>query len=278
MLDIFSCYEARLCTLPDAPTLRQANEKQLREHRGRLEILNADKIVPRFGTDPTDEDNFFASAANEMLLREDLWRQCGLTWAWIDERPVWVSPVDWCPAILPDGPILRDPETATDRRFRFTMLGGGQITATERFRFSTLLACAEPILRREQYELNATTDGGDGIRRFRGVIQGVRREMHAEAALFTPGTPQGVADRVAATFRLLTAAEQVGTSVRCLDANNLLALLDRGKHCCICRRPLRDRVSTLLGIGPDCAKRMGLPHGLEVADKILKRRRELLGA
>jgi hypothetical protein len=55
MLNIFHCHEARLHTLPDAPTLREANHEQLREHSNRLKTLNADKIVPRFGTDPDDE-------------------------------------------------------------------------------------------------------------------------------------------------------------------------------------------------------------------------------
>jgi hypothetical protein len=41
--DIFNCLEARLHTLPDAPTLRTANHKQLVEHSNRLEVLNADK-------------------------------------------------------------------------------------------------------------------------------------------------------------------------------------------------------------------------------------------
>ena len=42
-------------------------------------------------------------------------------------------------------------------------------------------------------------------------------------------------------------------------------------------RPLRDHVSTLLGIGPGCAKQLRLPHGLGVANDNLQRRRELLG-
>jgi hypothetical protein len=56
-----------------------------------------------------------------------------------------------------------------------------------------------------------------------------------------------------------------------------MALLDRSSHCCVCNRPLRDHVSTLLGIGPDCAKQLHLAHGLEAANSILQRRRELLG-
>jgi hypothetical protein len=101
--------------------------------------------------------------------------------------------------------------------------------------------------------------------------------MGAEAALFLPGTPQSIADRVAATFRLLTYVDRVGTSVRGPDPDNFMALLDRSEQCCICRRPLRDHVSTLLGIGPDCAKQLRLPHGLEAANRILRRRQELLG-
>jgi hypothetical protein len=273
MLNIFHCYEARLHTLPDAPTLRQANEQQLREHSERFEILNADKIVPRFGTDPEDEDNFFASACHGMLQEEDYWQQSRLTWSWIDERPVWVSPVDWYPEILPD------PETAAmDRCFRFTLLGGGQITVIERFRICTTpMVEEEPRFWCEQCDLHVTTGGGNGLRRFNGVIKGLHYEMNAEAVLFTPGTPQSIADRVAATFRLLTPKEHAGTSIRGPDPDNFLALLDRSEHCCVCLRTLRDHVSTLLGIGPDCAKRMGLPHGLAVADKILQRRRELLG-
>jgi hypothetical protein len=40
---------------------------------------------------------------------------------------------------------------------------------------------------------------------------------------------------------------------------------------------LRDHVSTLLGIGPDCAEQMHLQHGLAAANKLIQRRRELLG-
>ena len=273
MLNIFRCHEARLHTLPDAPTLRQANQKQLREHGERLETLNADKIVPRFDTDPEDEYGFFASACHGMLMYEDYWRQCRLTWSWIDERPVWVSPVNWYPEILPD------PETEMDRRFRFTLLGGGQITVIERFKLWTLTPTVEgePRFYCEQCDLHVTADDGEGLRRFNGVIDSVCYEMKAEVVLFAPGTPQSIADRVAATLRLLTCKDLVGTSVRSPDPDNFSALLDRSKQCCVCGRALRDHVSTLLGIGPDCARQMGLQHGLTVADKILQRRRELLG-
>jgi hypothetical protein len=170
-----------------------------------------------------------------------------------------------------------DPNRALNRRFRFTLLGGGQITIIERFRPWILTQRPEPEFYCERRDLHVTADAGKGLRHFSGVIGSVTYEMGAKAALFLPGTPQSIADRVATTFRLLTCARLVGTNVRGPDPDNFAALLDRSEQCCVCGRALRDHVSTLLGIGPTCAKQMQLPHGLTVADKIQQRRRELLG-
>jgi hypothetical protein len=268
---IFDCLEARLHTLSGAPTFREANEDQLRAHHERFKALNADKIVPRFGTEPDDEYDFFSSACNGMLEEEDRWRQCGLVWAWIDERPVWLSPVDWHHS------ILLDPKRAMNRRFRFTLLGGGQIVVIERFRRWTLTPTPEPEFYCHRPELRVTADAGEGLRHFIGAIAGTYCEMGAKAVLFTPRTPQSVADRVAATFRLLTDKHSIGTSVRGPDPENFVALLDCSEQCSICGRALRDHVSTLLGIGPDCARQLHLPHGLAAANKCQQRRRELLG-
>jgi hypothetical protein len=124
--------------------------------------------------------------------------------------------------------------------------------------------CHEPNLR-------VTTDAGNGLRRFSGIIENCACEMTTHAVLFLPGTPQSIADRVAATFRLLGAPGEIP------DRDNFMALLDRSEQWCVCNRALRDHPSTLLGIGPDCAKQMKLPHGLQAANRIIQRRRELLG-
>ena len=269
---IFNCLEARLHTLPNAPTFREANHEQLRAHSEQLAARNADKLLPRFGTEPNDEYGWFPSAANGMLEEEDRWQQCRLVWSWIDERPVWLSPVDWHSSILPN------PQRETNRRFRFTLLGGGQITVIERFKRWTATPSSGPEFYCHSPDLRITADAGEGLRHFRGVIDGVSYEMGAEAVLFMPGTPQSIADRVAATFRLLTYAHSVGTNCRGPDPDNFVALLDRSEQCSICGRALRDHVSTLLGIGPDCARQLHLPHSLAAADKRLQRRRELLGA
>ena len=141
-LDIFHCYAAQLHTLPDAPTLRAATNEQQLAHRNNLEALNADKITPRFGTDPDDdyEAGFFPSCCHGVLEQEDFWAQSNLVWSWIDKRPVWLSPVDWYLEILPE---VTKPTT---RRFRFSMLGGGQITVFERFEHSNF-----PELDRETF-------------------------------------------------------------------------------------------------------------------------------
>jgi Family of unknown function (DUF6011) len=270
--DIFHCYDARLHTLPEAPTLRAANSEQLRAHHDRLEALNADKIVPRFGTDPKNDENgfeFFTWACLGMLEQEDLWAQCKLVWTWIDERPVWVSPVDW------DFEILPYPEREMQRSFRFTLLGGGQITVIERFKLWRSLSDHEAWLHRDSCDLRVTADAGNGLRRFTGTINHLSYEMGANAVLFLPGTPPSIADRTATTFRLLSTSDN--HAVRNPDRDNFMALLDRSEQCCVCGRALRDHVSVLLGIGPDCAKQLRLPHGLGITNKILQRRRELLG-
>jgi hypothetical protein len=261
----FHCFHARLHTLSPAPTLREANHEQLVAHHKNMKAANADKIVPRFGTDPDDTDGFFESACYGALELEDIWRQCELVWAWIDQRPVWMSQVDW-------SFVLEKPTREITRTFRMALLGGGQITVREQFERSKIvpeqegepLYCFEPNLR-------VTVDAGNGLRRFSGVIERGACEMETRAALFLPGTPQSVADRVAATFRLL------GVPGEPADRDNFMALLDRSEQCCVCNRALRDHPSTLLGIGPDCAKQMGLPHGLQAANRIIQRRRELLG-
>jgi hypothetical protein len=260
---LFRCYDARLHTLPGAPSLRGATHEQRVEHSDLLEALNADKIVPRFGPDPDPpyvdpdypdfKDEFFVSGCHEMLEQEDFWKQTNLIWSWIDERPVWISPANWDVEILrdPEPQILFDPEvknpqplkTEVERRFRFTLLGGGQITVIEHFKLWRLNPADKWQFHRERQDLRVTADVGEGLKRFTGIIKGTFTEQYAYAVLFLPGTPQAIADRVAATFRLLTFTKGVGTSCRGPDPDNFSALLDRSSKCCVCDRALRDHVS-----------------------------------
>jgi hypothetical protein len=99
--------------------------------------------------------------------------------------------VDWGVEILPD------PDRELTRRIRFSLLGGGQITVVERFEHE----------RYYRPELRVTAHTGEGLRRFTGALDGTFYEMSAKAAVFPRWTPQAIADRVAATFRLLALAD-----------------------------------------------------------------------
>jgi hypothetical protein len=225
----------------------------------RLKALNADAVEDRFGPKPDDDRGFFESACHGMLLEEDYWRQCNLVWAWIDAKPVWVSAANWKIHILPE------PQRPCVRRFRLSLIGGGQIRVAETFvdwkDWPGHVICYQPNLR-------VQAETANGLRTYNGIISdGATCEMATYAALFLPKTPQDIVDRTAATLRLINN-----------DADNFYALLARGGRCCVCRRPLQDHLSKLLDIGPDCAKQMRLPHNLKAANRILQRRKELLGS
>ena len=46
-------------------------------------------------------------------------------------------------------------------------------------------------------------------------------------------------------------------------------------RCAICSRPLTDLVSKTLGIGPDCAGRLGVSHSPAAADAVVAKRQAL---
>ena len=186
---LFNCYGARLHTLPGAPTLRVATHQQWVEHSHRLQALNADKIVPRFGPDPDppgDGYSFYDSGCHVMLEWEDFWQQCNLVWSWIDECPVYLSPVDWRLEVLPN-PEVKDPQiTKIEWSFRFTLLGGGQIKVIEHFKLWRLNPTDRWEFHRDECELRVTADAGEGLKRFTGAIKTVYADMSATAVLFRP--------------------------------------------------------------------------------------------
>jgi len=91
--------------------------------------------------------------------------------------------------------------------------------------------------------------------------------MATYAVVFDQGTPQDIANRTAATLRAIDN-----------KADNFHALLDGATGCAICGRPLRDEVSKLCAVGPDCAHHHGFPHSTAAANKRLELRRRLLNS
>ena len=71
----------------------------------------------------------------------------------------------------------------------------------------------------------------------------------------------------------LELAQQVADALKViadtgLDDAKLAALRAYGSRCSHCNRPLKDEVSKVLGVGPDCAKTQRIPHTLEFARRV----------
>ncbi len=230
-----------------------------------ININTAKEILRRFGPDPDPDleddatSTFWESLCEAMLKQEEKWRQRRQTFAWVDQRPNWLSVTSWECA-----DVLGYPDKPYTRTFRLSLLGGGQIKVMQDFvpmgsPWHNDVICYKPRLR-----VQAATD--EGLRTADAVIDGPCYEMSANAVVFSGRVPQAIADRTAVTLRLID-----------FNTDNFVALLARSNRCCCCGRPLKDEVSKLLSIGPNCAKAMRLPHNAVAASRVLARRRELLG-
>ncbi len=220
------------------------------------------------------ERDFIQSAWEAVEEYEHRWRAEGRAVAWIDPHPQWCDLCDW------DMYALAEPDHVGVRTIRFAMLGGGQIRVRELLLpnkdhllklghdFRTCQACLDQHRYGTQVQIKAETRGG--LVNASGWIEGFHYEMNMDAILL-PERHQHIADRAAKTLRL------IGDANGYPDKDNFLALLDGSQGCAFCHRPLRDEVSKLIGIGPDCAKQNGIAHNKAAADAVLIRRHALFG-
>jgi hypothetical protein len=207
----------------------------------------------------------------------------GKTFAWFSNEPdIAEGAFSWF--------FLEDPTAPCRRIFRFSMIGG-QIKTTETWDWfhwwgkqkpddidrmgwtfeddSTVLGhvYARDNGRLAWLVITVTAHTAEGVQRYRGFVESWIAECSASAVVFGKNVPQEIADRAAATLRLTSRP----------DIEPFYALLDDSEGCAICGRALRDEVSKLVGVGPDCAKQNGIPHSLQAASKRLELRRKLLG-
>jgi uncharacterized protein DUF6011 len=236
-------------------------------------------VVPHFTDEelPTDEEfeaRWIESALEDKADTEAEWLNQGMVFADIEPKPVYVTAIDWW--LYADIP---DPPAPCDRVLRFDLIGGGQIKVIEKFVWwddcLTGKPEFEPDGRRKVWApddrvLHVTAHCGDTVKRARGTYTLARPcgpcEINCYAVLFPHGTDQDIVDRVAATFRA------IGDS-----ADHFFAMLIGGLNCAFCKRPLRDELSRLIGVGPDCARQHHIPHSKEAAEKRLALRHKLLG-
>ena len=220
----------------------------------------------------TDQDviddldrTFKRSAIQRMQGKQDEWQQKGLCFSWIDPEPTYCTVSDRSMLFTPDGKdAFPDPGTPCRRIIRFSLLGGRQIRTIEHYvKYHIELDgvwCPK-------IDLKVTAHAGEDITITRGEkYQGERCEMDAQAVVLPKGH-QAIADRTAATFRLINCT-----------ADNFFALMDGSEGCAICGRALKDEISKLIGVGPECAHKYGIPHSTQAAERRLLLRRKLLTA
>jgi Family of unknown function (DUF6011) len=229
-----------------------------------------------------DWENYdFVPGAREYMTEcEQEWRAAGLMVAWIDTHPKWVSVVHW--SWRNDQhtwePLI-DPEGSCRRAWRFTLIGGGQIKITEYWTDRPLFVGDTFLPREERTTLTVSAHTAQGLRVHHGEIDGAVAEMSAYAVLLRGAgeQTQAIAERAALTLRALTACDESSEECTHPDRDRFYALLDGATGCSICGRPLRDEVSKLVGVGPDCARQWGIPHSRAAASKRLELRKKMLG-
>jgi hypothetical protein len=206
-----------------------------------------------------------------MAKRAAQWQLEGLTFAWFRNDPDWgKGSLCWF--------WNDDPQEPCHRAYRFSLIGGGQATLTEEWRIVGLVddkgvytgndtISKTWIGRRREGNLLVTPHVGDHVARYRGTIErDSSSDITADAVVFPRNTPQEIANRAAATI-----------SATACDEDAFYALLDASEGCHFCGRPLRDEVSKLVGVGPDCARKHRVPHSIEAANRRLELRRKILG-
>ena len=102
---------------------------------------------------------------------------------------------------------------------------------------------------------------------FSGVLIHKGFDMSVEIVSLPSQAPQLVADRVAAAYSAIVAMD--------LPAG-YLAVMPLSKGCRICHRPLTDRISKVLRIGPYCARQLGVAHTASAASTIIAQRHTFL--
>jgi hypothetical protein len=216
---------------------------------------------------PGDFEQWCVEHMREMEFK---WKQRGDCFSWIDLAPDFWNVARWYLLLSSSGGDyveIPNPEFPCKRIMRFSMLGGGQIRTTEHFKATPAhwTFTESPTYPSSKIDLKVTAHDGESIvTAFGEKYEGNGGEMDAQAVVLR-GERQSIADRTAATFRLIDRL-----------ADNFFALLDGAEGCAICGRPLRDEISKLIGVGPDCARKYSVPHSKEAAEKRLLLRRKLL--
>jgi Family of unknown function (DUF6011) len=219
----------------------------------------------------TDEESaaidilFSESVVSEQRKLEAEFRAQGRVVVWIDQAPTYMDASSW------DWYAIESPTLPCKRIIRFILKGGGQIRVQEKFCEQDLGPGISPFFGHDFHygiRLAIKAETPNGLVQTAGFIERIPLEM-SMGGIVLPARQQDIAERAADTLRT------IGHPTGLPDKENFMALLDGASGCAFCGRALRDTISKLVGYGPDCAERNGLPHNKAAADTILAKRRAL---
>ena len=227
------------------------------------EILTLHKpALPRFEDvpEPTPEEmaeheaGALASAI-EWRARTEAEAPANRRIVWLDAAPEWGCGSWFHLSMLAEAAAEARGMKHRRARYRcaFTLPSGGDLTVTVHREPRTWDGKVHMI---DRLEFSAITPSG----LVRGALDTTATEMDSTFLTVPESAPAAIVAEIADTLRRIDSPEA------------LLALRKPGGRCCVCHRPLRDQVSRVLEIGPDCADHAGILHNAETVARVLKLR------
>ena len=244
---------------PISPERRTASEAYQKQYDALRQQFKCEWVPPPgYSAERDDEEmeNIECAAFSVWEERREGRTAAASTPVWMDSLEYWL--IDGTSVEGNDGLLARLP-TAASLKLPFILKGGGDMQiAFETKKIVDRNAEAYTWFERRLW-LRVRTEHGVCT----GHLERECSERNWRIVSLPSHVPQAVANRVAAT----------------LDAINELRLPDDypvvmpvSDHCSICHRPLTDIVSKTLGIGPDCAAKIGVQHSAAIADAIIVKR------
>jgi hypothetical protein len=171
--------------------------------------------------------------------------------------PEWATPYTILDYLFCSG---EDPGSSHSIVLRLALIGGGEVELRMKSHVSIINGDKSEHL---DSEMAMTIVDSESSSSYRGKLLYDGFEMQC-AIYATRGCPEELINRVDRTLKAIEEWE------------SLCALLAPSERCFCCARPLRDEVSKIIGVGPDCAKRIGISHGWDTATMVLEYRKSLL--
>jgi hypothetical protein len=183
--------------------------------------------------------------------------------------PLWVNHIEdcWLTKFEGDGVLDKQP-TAASITLPFLMQGGEFTVAYESYKERGNGEISDGKIEAHlvnEKRLRVSSEYGIHV----GHLDRYIGEMSATLVILPSGTPQEIADRVAAAY---------GRSSKLNMPEDYPVVMPLREHCAVCGRPFTDLVSRVIGIGPVCAGRLGVPYSTAYANHITAARQAFLSS